>query len=398
MPITVKHIKRIVASVLWVLVAAGCITLLAAAVKNKETKYCNGVDITISGVNNIFFIDKSDVYAIIKNYGGDSTEKKSLAAIDLKLIEKELKKDVWVKNAELYFDNNNILKVFVEEREPIARIFTIGGNSFYIDSSCMVLPLSNKFSARLPIITSYVSENKVASKADSALLKDIKNISIKIAADTFLMAMIEQIDILTNRTFEMTPKIGKQVIIFGDATDIDLKLSKLKMFYKNIMTLSGWNKYSKINLQYKNQVVASIRGAEDIASDSLRTLLLIKAIAENAAAASADSSQVFQSDASKNNADSSMINQSVEREDEGINPTSGAQKPPVVLPTTTLPTADAKQESIKPVAVKPTVVKQAVNKPTMVMPKKIVVPAKLPAKLPAKKPAKKPIPKETNEY
>ncbi len=394
MPITVKHIKRIVASVLWVLVAAGCITLLAAAVKNKETKYCNGVDIIITGVNNIFFIDKSDVYAIIKNYGGDSTEKKSLAAIDLKLIEKELKKDVWVKNAELYFDNNNILKVFVEEREPIARIFTIGGNSFYIDSSCMVLPLSAKFSARLPIVTSYVSENKVASKADSAVLNDIKNISIKIAADTFLMAMIEQIDILPNRNFEMTPKIGKQVIIFGDATDIDLKLSKLKMFYKNIMTLSGWNKYSKINLQYKNQVVASIRGAEDIASDSLRTLLLIKAIAENAAAASADSLQVFQSDASKNNADSSMINQSVEREDEGINPTSGTQKPPVVLPTTTLPAADTKQESIKPVAVKPTVVKQAVNKPTMVMPKKIVVPAKPPAK----KPAKKPIPKEMNEY
>ncbi len=394
MPITVKHIKRIVTSVLWVLVAAGCVTLLAAAVKNKETKYCNGVDIIITGVNNIFFIDKSDVYAIIKNYGGDSTEKKSLAAIDLKLIEKELKKDVWVKNAELYFDNNNILKVFVEEREPIARIFTIGGNSFYIDSSCMVLPLSNKFSARLPIVTSYVSENKVASKADSALLNDIKNISIKIAADTFLMAMIEQIDILPNRTFEMTPKIGKQVIIFGDATDIDLKLSKLKMFYKNIMTLSGWNKYSKINLQYKNQVVASIRGAEDIASDSLRTLLLIKAIAENAAAASADSSQVFQSDASKNNADSSMINQSVEREDEGINPTAGAQKPLVVLPSTLLPAADAKRESTKPVAVKPAVEKQALNKPTMVLPKKIVVPAKPPAK----KPARKPIPKEANEY
>ncbi len=394
MPITLKHIKRIVASVLWALVAVGCITLLAAAVKNKETKYCNGVDITITGVNNIFFIDKSDVYAIIKNYGGDSTEKKSLAAIDLKLIEKELKKDVWVKNAELYFDNNNILKVFVEEREPIARIFTIGGNSFYIDSSCMVLPLSTKFSARLPIITSYVSDNKVASKADSAVLNDIKNISIKIAADTFLMALIEQIDILPNRTFEMTPKIGKQVIIFGDATDIDLKLSKLKMFYKNIMTLSGWNKYSKINLQYKNQVVASIRGAEDIASDSLRTLLLIKAIAENAAAASADSSQVFLSDASKNNADSSMINQSVEREDEGINPTSSGQKPLVVLPITLLPSSDAKRESTKPVAVKPTVVKQAVNKPTMVLSKKIVVPAKPPAK----KTAKKPIPKETNEY
>ncbi|MBK6829167.1 MAG: hypothetical protein IPG86_20990 [Chitinophagaceae bacterium] len=62
----------------------------------------------------------------------------------------------------------------VEEREPVARIFTSGGNTFYIDSSNTMLPLSEKFSARLPVFTGFPSEAKVLSKADSNLLNDIK--------------------------------------------------------------------------------------------------------------------------------------------------------------------------------------------------------------------------------
>ncbi len=405
MPINVKHIKKVLTSILWVLVAVGCISLLVGGVRNKEAKICKAVDISITGVNDNFFIDKNDVYAIIKNYGGDSTDKRPLAAIDLKLIEKELEKNVWVKNAELYFDNNDVLKVSVEEREPIARIFTIAGNSFYIDSSCKVLPLSEKFSARLPIFTGLNNNIGSLSKVDSAMLVDVKNISTKIIADSFIMAMIQQIDILPDHSFEMIPNLGKQVIVFGDAIDIDSKFEKLKLFYKNIISQAGWNKYSKINLQYKNQVVASIRGAEDIATDSLRTLQLIQAIADNAAKQAADSLQVFQSDAVKNNTDSSIIEQSVERDDEGINPAADVKMPSAVVPPVTKPNAAVvKPANTKPVAVKPNVVKPPVVKPTTPKPTAVSTttpkPKKpvVPAKPPIKKPVPKPVAKPTNDY
>ncbi len=401
------NIKKIIFSIVWVLVGFGCITLLVSAVHNKESKNCKGVDITISGVNNNFFIDKNDVYAIIKNYGGDSTERKPLATINLKHIEKELEKDVWIKNAELYFDNNDILKVSVEEREPVARIFTSTGKSFYIDTACMLLPLSTKFSARLPIITGFIYNDKSLSKIDSAILIDIKNIGIKINADSFLMAMIEQVDITANYTFEMIPKIGKQLIVFGDAGDADAKFTKLKLFYKNIITQAGWNKYSIINLQYAGQVVASIRGQADVASDSLKTLQLIQFIADEAARKSADSLQSFLPDAVKNNTDSMLMQQSIEREDESIDATSSAQKPlPVVLPTATLP-AVVKPTTVKPVVakpiiakptiVKPTVAKPVITKPTTTKPA-IIKPAKPAAT--AKPVVKKPIvkPKPTNDY
>jgi cell division protein FtsQ len=415
---TKYNTKKIVRSVIWMLIGIVCITLLISAVHNKEAKVCKGVEIEISGVNNNFFIDKNDVYAIIKNFGGDSTQQRALEDIDLKQIERELEKNVWIKNAELFFDNNNVLKVAVNEREPVARLFTNAGNSFYIDSSCKILPLSDKFSARLPIFTGFIVDEKYVSPADSVLLLDIKNISTKIMADSFLMAMIEQVDVTANRTFEMTPKIGKQKIIFGDATDTDLKFAKLKMFYKTIIAQAGWNRYNSIDLQYKNQVVASVRGATDVAEDSLRTLQLMQSIVENATRQSADSSQVFSADVDRNNTDSAMVEQSAEREDEGIEPANAATlmatkpKPVVVTPTIAKPVATPKPATAKPqnIPIKPPIKKPATTKPVtartvtavVVKPKPkpaITMPAKPVIKKPVLQQKPKPVVKKpANEY
>jgi cell division protein FtsQ len=402
---TKYNTKKIVRSIVWALIGIVCITLLISAVHNKESKVCKAVEIEISGVNNNFFIDKNDVYAIIKNFGGDSTQQRSLADINLKQIERELEKNVWIKNAELFFDNNNVLKVSVDEREPIARLFTNAGNSFYIDSSCKMLPLSDKFSARLPIFTGFIGDVKYTSPADSTLLCDIKNISIKINADTFLMAMIEQVDVSAAHTFEMTPKIGKQKIIFGDASDIDLKFAKLKMFYKTVIAQAGWNRYNSINLSYKNQVVASVRGATDVAEDSLRTLQLMQSIVEIATRQSADSSQIFRADADKNNTDSAMVEQSVEREDEGIEPANATtimatkSQPVVVAPVTPAiakPVATPKPAAAKPqnIPIKPPIKKPATTKPVTARAVTVVVakPKPKPAiTMPAKPVIKKPV-------
>lgn len=383
---------KLLSGLVWTLVSIGCIWLLVSAVHSKDAKRCRGVDITIAGVSNNFFIDRSDVYAIIKNFGGDSNAKKSLSAIDLKQIERALEKDVWIKNAELFFDNNDRLKVSVEEREPIARLFSTTGNTFYIDSSCMMLPLSDKFSARLPVFTGFPSDAKILTKADSTLLRDVKALSQKIAADSFLMAMIDQVDITAQRTFEMTPKIGKQNIIFGDAGDADAKFAKLKLFYKDVITQAGWNRYNTIDLQYNGQVVAKIRGKDDIAADSLRTLEIMKYLAEDAARRSADSLETIVQDTRANSVDTSMIGQSVERDDEDGSATGSAtfgQQNASANPALSVPAAP-KPADAKPVAVKPTA------KPATPAPKPAVKPAAKPVvKPPVAKPTVKPVTKPT---
>jgi cell division protein FtsQ len=376
-------IKKILLTTMWFGFAMATVVLLVAAVNIKNEKKCTAVEIEIEGVSNHFFIDKTDVLVIIKNYLGANPVGKAVAIFDLKAIEQNIETDVWIKNAELFFDNNEVLRVNINEREPIARVFATNGNSFYIDSSLKLLPLSEKASARLPVFTGFPERATQLTAADSNLLSNIKYISMALQADSFLMAMIEQVDITPQQSFEMMPKIGSQIIQFGTGEDIDNKMVKLRSFYKNVMPKAGWSKYSIINLQYKDQVVAKIKDAADVSADSLRTLQIMQLIAERAAALAQDSSQRFTQDNERNAADSTMILQSMEREEASesaaiipattnlpsvINNAAVAPKPNVVsAKPKPLTTPKVTQQPLPKTATKPT--PKSTNTPKVVMPK-----------------------------
>jgi cell division protein FtsQ len=45
--------------------------------------------------------------------------------------------------------------------------------------------------------------------------------------------------------------------VFGTGDDIEIKFEKLMLFYKEGLSRVGWDKYSTINLKYKNQIVCT---------------------------------------------------------------------------------------------------------------------------------------------
>src|SRR5580693_1537733 len=146
----------------------------------------------------------------------------------------------------------------------MARIFTTTGRSFYIDSSGTQLPLAAKLPIKLPVFTSYPYKEIKNQGTDSALLTDIKTVANFILNDSFWMAQIDQIDITSAGTFEMIPVVGNHVIEFGDGTDYKAKFERLFIFYKEVLTKTGFNKYSKINVQYRGQVIGTRKGGEMI--------------------------------------------------------------------------------------------------------------------------------------
>jgi cell division protein FtsQ len=370
-------IKKILFVTLWVAIGAGSVVLLVASIGIKDAKHCKGIEINIKGVDNNYFVDKNDILNSITAIEKKNPVGKSIGSFNLKKMETELEKDVWIKDAELFFDNNEMLQVNVYEREPIARIFTTEGTTFYIDHELTMLPLSEKFSARIPVFTNFPSDKKVLSKADSSLLRDIKTVSLAIQKDSFRMAMIEQVDITPQRIFEMIPKIGNQLIVFGDAADAEEKFIRLQLFYKEVMAKAGLSIYSQINVQYKNQVVAKRKDAADIASDAARTLELMKQIAERVKQEANDSLQVMQQDNIRNTIDSSLIQQSIQRDDNAES-TNTIEKPkpqddqkdqPVVNPAKpAVVKATVKQDSKQ--LKKPEELKKETEQPKAVMPKK----------------------------
>lgn len=266
----------------WVLAGVGTVVLLVSAIRTKDGKACSGVEINISGNSGNFFLDKKEINNILTAEGARELTGKHTTEFNLEQMENVLKKNIWVKNAELFFDNNQVLQVKVEEREPVARVFIINGNSFYVDDSGDRLPLSENFSARVPVITSFPTDAKLLNKADSFFLQQLKGLAQYILKDPFWMAQIEQIDITADRQLEMIPKLGDHVIRFGDADDAERKFHQLSLFYQQVSNRFGWNKYSIIDVQYNNQVVATKKGFAGTAKlDSAQIKTLVKQMMEN---------------------------------------------------------------------------------------------------------------------
>jgi len=54
----------------------------------------------------------------------------------------------------------------------------------------------------------------------------------------------------------MLPQVGNERIEFGKPERVAQKFDKLMIFYKEILPRMGWNKYSRVNLEYEGQIVA----------------------------------------------------------------------------------------------------------------------------------------------
>jgi cell division protein FtsQ len=239
-----------------VLAGAGFVVLLIAAVNSRNHQVCQGYEIEIKDAEKAIFIDKKDIEKVLTANHTMVLKNKPVKSIDLNIIEARIKKEPWIKDAEIFFDNNERLKVTVEQRIPIARMFSSSGGSFYIDSSGQRMPLSEKMSAKLPVFTGYpIDAKKNRTPAERKLIRDVKDISLFLLNDPFWMAQISQIDITPSKEFEMIPTVGNHIIEFGDGTDYDAKFKKLFIFYKQVLAKTGMDKYERLKIQYNNEII-----------------------------------------------------------------------------------------------------------------------------------------------
>ena len=265
---TKATIRKILFVMLWVCIGGGMLSLLIAAIGKKNREDCAGYTIAIKGSAEKFFINADDIRKMLRSGAGSELKRKKISEIDLKKLEQLLRNNIWVRKAEMWFDNKNVLHVEVYEREPIARIFTVAGNTFYIDSTERKIPLSDRMSARVPVLTGF-PDKKVYSAKDSLLFTDVKNIATYIKNDPFWMSQVAQVNVTADRNFELSPVVGNHLIKLGNGKDIEKKFNRLMIFYKQVLAQKGFDSYSTIDVQYTGQVVGTKRGSEKSKVDTV---------------------------------------------------------------------------------------------------------------------------------
>ncbi len=270
---------------IWGCIGAGVLVLLVAAIRYRNSNNCKGYVVNLTGTS----ISKKEILALLTPPGAPGIQDRPIQSFDLHRLEATLGKNSWVQKSRLFFDNNNLLHIDVIERIPVTRIFTADGNSFYLDSTGAPLPLLARLPFRLPVFTGYPAakpgtarSNPLGLTADSALLSGISQISAYLRRDTLRAARIAQINIMPDRTFELEPETGGYRINLGDGNDIAAKFHRLLLFEQQVIGKVGPLRYSRIDLAYAGQVVATKKGAEQRRYDSLQAMTNIRQLIHSA--------------------------------------------------------------------------------------------------------------------
>jgi len=239
-----------------VLGVATFILLIAFVNIGSDSRVVKKVIISIENQLENHFIDNNDVQGMITNGYTESIEGTSYKDLNVRELENRVKVNSYVEDAEIYRDLKGNLIIKVVLRRPVARIVQYEGPDAYIAEDGALLPVSDKFSSRVLLITGTGTKEIASSesifKSDYSKLFELINY---ISADEFWKAQIAQIDMLKNGDVKLLPQVTKQYIEFGDLNDIKNKFQRLEIFYQDILPRKGWNSYSRVNVKYKNQII-----------------------------------------------------------------------------------------------------------------------------------------------
>ena len=171
-----------------------------------------------------------------------------MKSINTELIEEELLKNEMISDIQAYKTPSGIIKLEVIQKMPILRILSANGN-YYVDNQGTTMPISSRYVAHVPVVSGYVEKSFAVS--------DLYKFALFLQENEFWNDQIEQIYVHSDREVELVPRVGNHRIMLGTLDGLEEKLEHLKLFYEQAIPKMGWEKYSMINLKYKNQIVCT---------------------------------------------------------------------------------------------------------------------------------------------
>lgn len=265
-----KKFKKIAFISLWIGLIIGLLVSMGFTNKQQDWLPCKSLDIKVNSDGDLYFLDRIDIAKLIHDRG-DSIKGQPKSTINIPELEKVLNSHPDIARAEVSMSIDGRLKVDVKQRRPVIRVINTNGDSYYIDDAGKLMPLSDKYTARVLIANGEISEpyarrymvsindiGKDSLMKTTSMLDELFAMANYVNGNEFWKAQIQQIYINKEKDMELVPIVGNQKIIFGDTSAMDEKFKKLLTFYQEGLNTTGWwDKYSTINLKFKNQIVCT---------------------------------------------------------------------------------------------------------------------------------------------
>ena len=165
-------------------------------------------------------------------------------------IEETLLKSPLVEQVECYKTQTGRVYINLTQRIAVMRIMADNGESYYIDDMGTIIPSKNN-STDLVVATGNIKRQY----AQTAL----KDFGLLLFNNPFWRSQVEQLNVLSDGSIEMIPRVGDHIVYLGQPTQLEKKLTRLEKFYRYGLSKAGWNKYSYINVEFNNQIICKKR-------------------------------------------------------------------------------------------------------------------------------------------
>lgn len=249
-------IRKILQLLLTAVVGTCCVIAIVSASRLEGGLPLKGEpQVHISNNRKYHFIDQKEILKLAIKDRNVDVKNTAVSKLDVRGIERAIKADPWVADAQVYIDIDRVMHMYVTQRVPIARLFRENGDSYYMDSSLHTMPLSESHTYYTMVVTNV--PDIVNDSVRRILMKKIATMVNVIRADSFWNAQVSHMNVDSVGEFELIPVLGNQRVRFGDTSRAKEKLGNLVAFYRNVLNRIGWDRYDLLDVRFKGQVVAS---------------------------------------------------------------------------------------------------------------------------------------------
>ena len=215
--------------------------------KKVNDTLCEKVEIVIADSLEKHFLAGKDIVAYLAKEKLYPLHKKS-AEINTYQIEAALLKNVIIESAKVVQSISGMITITVTQKMPVLRVYSSAGN-YYVDNTGQIMPSNLGQAIYVPVASGNIEKSFAVS--------DLYKFALFLQQDAFWNDQITQIYVRSVNDIEIVPRVGNHRILMGSLDDYETKLKKLRLFYEQVTPRMGWDKYSIINLKYRNQLVCT---------------------------------------------------------------------------------------------------------------------------------------------
>lgn len=237
-----------------VLVVSILVLAVFAVIKVPKRTY-ESIKVTAHTDNESVLVTQADVEKMIEDQGIEIIGKR-IRDVDLTAVTELLEKNPYIAKINFVHSSGTRLLIDYTLRNIILHVYTADNEQYFVDSEGCLVPFTPRMQDYLIIANGHIRQPYKKGAAVANNWKSVFDVATKILADEFSRAQFRQVYLNEQGQIELVSTFGNQIVLLGNADNVEEKLENLKVVYREGLSRQGYETYALLDARYKNRIIA----------------------------------------------------------------------------------------------------------------------------------------------